>query len=65
MNPDEFFAQRGWSVAVAPDAEGIWWATLVSVDNQSFRVEQYGRGTDATSAAERAMRRWQVEQDDD
>ena len=65
MNPNEFFAHRGWSVESEPDAEGVWWATLVSVENPTFRVERYGRGEDAASAAERAMRRWQVGQEND
>ena|SRR5579884_3489904 len=64
VEPADYFAERGFDLTFDTDADGIVWASLVPRNNPSFVVRQYGRGTDQSSAASRAMRRWRQEQGD-
>jgi hypothetical protein len=58
---EAFFRERGWGIR-AHDAEGKWWADLIS-DSTSAEVLRYGSGSTETEAVIRAKRRWAVEEE--
>jgi hypothetical protein len=61
-SPRAWFNDIGYRVDVSADEDGVWWAALTSLANPDYRIEKYGRGETEEQAAERARRRWQVEQ---
>lgn len=61
MDPDDFFAERGYRLETE-EANGFWWAHLVVVDTGAVHASRYGRGDTEPAARQRAMRRWMVEQ---
>ena len=61
-SPQGWFNNLGYRMELSLDENGMWWAALVSLANPAFRIEKYGRGETEEGAAERARRRWQVEQ---
>jgi hypothetical protein len=66
-DPEQFFAERRFDLSFHEEG-GVVWADLVARPRLSlplgkpFMVERYGRGTDRTSAAQRAVERWRSEQ---
>jgi hypothetical protein len=60
-DPASWFAERGWLLSFTQEAE-FTWAHLTAADNADFVVPRYGRGGDEAEAAQRARRRWEVEQ---
>ena len=61
MDPDAFFATRGYRLA-AGEADGFWWVHLIDAETGETVWSRYGRGDTEPAARERAMRRWIVEQ---
>jgi|HubBroStandDraft_4_1064222.scaffolds.fasta_scaffold16175_5 hypothetical protein len=57
----EFFLERGFELWFCEDS-GLVWANLRSIRDSSFTLSKYGRGTDESSAAQRAVERWRAEQ---
>ena len=55
-----WFAERGFTLAVS-QVDGICWADLVNTQS-GVVAPRYGRGANFTEAADRAMRRYLVEQ---
>jgi hypothetical protein len=56
LDPDGFFAERGFRLATY-EADGEWWVDLIAL------TRRYGRGSSERKAKERAVRRWMSEQE--
>ena len=61
IDPDEFFAARGYHL-VTEEEDGYWWAHLVVDETGQVLVRRYGRAGTEADARVRAMQRWVTEQ---
>jgi hypothetical protein len=64
-DPETYFANRGWSLAVRRDREHGDYSADLTFDETGGLERRYGCGASEREAGVNAVHRWHVEQDPD